>query len=121
MGIVAFPTMFFVKLSILLLYLRIFGIDKTFRNIIFALTAIQAVFYLGSTGIAIGLLYACDVEHARARSFCTQNYKVLMAQSVFGVVTDFLTLGIPIARVWRLQLSAHRKMGVIGVFMTGLM
>lgn len=110
-----------VKLSILLLYLRVFNADRKLRYAIYFFMTINAFFYLGSTGVAIGSLHLCTIEHARTRPFCTQNYKIVMAQSVFSMITDFLILGIPITRVWRLQLSVRRRIGVIGVFMTGFM
>lgn len=81
----------------------------------------QILFYLAFTGVAIGLMLLCTAKTATTRSFCTQSYKLVIAQSVFGVVTDFLVLGIPIVRVWRLHLSTRRKIGVIGIFMTGSM
>lgn len=121
MPILSYPTDLCMKLSILLLYLRIFGVERKFRYIIYLFMAVNVFFLFGSTGVAIRLIYLCNIERVRSRPFWSHNYKLVMAQSVFGMVNGFLVLGIPIVRVWRLWLPVRRKAGVIAVFMTGLM
>lgn len=83
--------------------------------------AVQTLFYLAFTGVAFGLLFLCTAKNATTLSLCTNNYKLVIAGSVFSVVTDFLVLGIPIMRVWHLRLSVRRKIGVTSIFMTGSM
>lgn len=47
--------------------------------------------------------------------------QVNAAQGVFGALTDFYTLAIPLTLVLRLQLSPARKAGIFGIFLTGLL
>ena len=44
-----------------------------------------------------------------------------VAQSVAGVAIDFLVFCLPIPVVWKLQLPLRKKIGVLAVFMTGLL
>lgn len=120
MSIIAWPTSLCTKLSILLLYLHVFHVDTKFRYIIYSFIAAIGFFYLGSIGEGFASLSLCTVEHVQTRPFCTKHYRLVIAQAAFSMVSDFAILGIPITRVWRLQLSFRRKIGVIGVFMTGL-
>ena len=96
-----------VKLSLLLLYLRIFAPDKITRYLI----------YLGIT-------------------ICTGGYTTLMFLAIFsnpvtliaankalGVLnlsSDVYTLCIPVAVVTKLPLSTQKRIGVLLVFMAGL-
>ncbi len=97
-----------LKLSLLLLYLRIFAPDKVTRYLI----------YLGM-------------------AFCTIAYTILMFLNIFsnvktviatnktlGVInfsSDIYILCVPTAAVSKLQLSTKKKIGVLLVFMTGIM
>jgi len=119
--VIYYPVIFCVKLSILLLYLRIFAISRGMKFLIYGAMAIQVVFYLAFTAVAIALEFLCTAESAATRPFCVQNYKVTILQSVFGVATDFYVLLLPVAKVWQLQLPFRRKVGVIAIFMTGFL
>lgn len=97
-----------LKLSLLLLYLRIFSIDRITR-------------YLTYVGMA----------------FCCLAYTILMFLDIFstfqmivntnkalGVVnfcSDIYILCVPVAAVSKLQLSAKNRIGVVFVFVTGFM
>ena len=107
-GIVLPPTMLSLKLSLLLLYLRIFAPDKVTRYLI----------YFGMT-------------------FCFLAYTVLMFFNIFSEVetvidtnkalgavnlfSDVYILCVPTTAISKLQLSVKKKIGVMLVFMTGIM
>ena len=44
-----------------------------------------------------------------------------IAQSIAGVAIDFFIFCLPIPVVWSLQLPLRKKIGVLTVFMTGLL
>lgn len=48
-----------------------------------------------------------------------QDYGVV--QGIFGLVTDFYLLFIPVPAVLSLQLPTRKKIGVIAIFMTGFL
>lgn len=119
---IGFPTYLFVKVSILLLYYRLFSIDRNVRYLIWAGIILQVIGYSAFTGCAIGLEVICtDAAIAETNAFCVNSYKVTYTQSLFSVVTDFYVLLLPVGVVLKLQLSPRRKIGVIMVFMTGLL
>lgn len=113
-------TYLFVKVSILLLYSRLFGVNRILRFFIRAGIALQIVGYTGLIGEAIVEIYLCS-WNPRPHSFCNHDYKVQYAQAVFSVLTDFYILILPIKVILGLQMSWRRKSGVMSVFMTGLL
>lgn len=119
MSIVADLTMFCVKLSALLFLLKLFGGGTSFRHSAYLIIAVQVLFYLASTGVTLGLLLLCTAKNGTTHAFCTQTYKLFIAQRVFGVITDILVVGMPVVVVWRL--SIRRKVRIISLFMTGSM
>ena len=97
-----------VKLSLLLLYLRIFSPDKVTRYLI----------YVGMT-FCIGAYITI--------MFVTIFMKVIIliaANKTLGVVnftSDVYILFVPLTVVSKLQLSTKKKIGFMLVFMTGIM
>jgi dolichyl-phosphate-mannose--protein O-mannosyl transferase len=110
-----------MKLSALLIFLKVFGIKTRFRYTTYFLVAVQAFFYLASTGITVGLLFLCIAENGTTHTFCTQTYKLIIVQRVFGVITDFLVLGMPIPVIWGLSYEVSKKIKITALFMTGFM
>lgn len=119
--ITAIPTVFCVKLSMFLLYLRIFAIDRTLRYMIWGGILFNALFYAGLTASAIALQFLCTSPSGKRNTLCLNNYKITMLSTVVSVITDFYVLLVPIKGVLGLKLSNHRKLGVILIFMTGLL
>ena len=119
---ISYPTYLFVKLSILLLYYRLFSVIKEIRYLIWAGILLQVIGYTAFTGYAIGLEIICsDPAIAETDAYCVNSYKVTYTQSLFSVITDFYVLLLPIGVVAKLQLSLRRRIGLIMVFMTGLL
>jgi len=102
------PTILLIKLSLLLLYLRIFGPDKVTRYLI----------YLGIT-------------------VCSLAYTIIMFLSIFASVetaingsktvgavnlsSDIYILCVPIMAASKLQMSTKKRVGLFLVFLTGIL
>ena len=115
------PVIFLAKLSLLLLYHRLFGVNKTMRYLIYFGIAFQAVFYLINTGFYAAAEAICiSAANLRTR-FCLREWIFTIIQGTVNVVTDFYVLILPVAMVSRLQLTPGRKFGVIAIFLTGLL
>ncbi|KAF4621901.1 hypothetical protein G7Y89_g14444 [Cudoniella acicularis] len=114
-------TIFCAKLSILLLYIRIFGVHQTMRIVAYTGIAVMGAFYTAMIGVAIGSLVKCNGLNALTVQFC-RNYSgpVVMLNSVFNVVTDFFVLLLPFPFALKLQLTFARKIGLLAVFSGGL-
>ena len=97
-----------LKLSLLLLYLRVFAPDKVTRHLIYFGMAICIVAYT--------ILLFLNIF---------SNFNVVIAANKFlGVMnlfSDIYILCVPIAVVSKLQLSVRKKIGVMLIFMTGIM
>ena len=52
---------------------------------------------------------------------CARTATLGQVQSAVNVVSDFYLLVIPIRAVWTLQMPRRERLGVIGIFMVGLM
>lgn len=118
------PIIFFAKLSILLLYLRIFVIvtgTKTYYAIHFTIWSIL-LFYLANLPVEI---WACTprrkIWDPTVEGKCINNDVVLVTGGVMNVVTDFAILLLPLVSIIRLQMPLPRKIGVSAVFATGFL
>lgn len=97
-----------VKLSLLLLYLRIFAPDKVTRYLI----------YIGMT-VCIGA-YTTLMFLAIFANVVT----IIATNKALGVVnlsSDVYILCVPMAAIMKLPLSTKKKIGVILIFMAGTM
>ena len=96
-----------VKLSLLWLYHRIFHPIKVTRYLIYAGMTF-------CTGAYISIMFV--------NVFATIN-TLIVANKTLGVVnfvSDVYILFVPLTAVAKLQLSTKRKIGIIMVFMTGI-
>lgn len=118
------PTVFFAKLSLFLLYLRIFSPDRWTRLMIY-LGAITCFICYMVTAVTMTAL--CIPRHeeswiiALLSSRCHKAITMTYVQGVFNIVSDFYLLLLPIPVVWKLQLTLRKKIGISAIFMTGLL
>ena len=97
-----------VKLSLLLLYMCIFAPDKVTRYLIYAGMAFCILAYT----ILMFLAIFSNVE------------TLIGANKTLGVVnlsSDIYILCVPVAAISKLQLSVKKRIGVLLLFMTGIM
>lgn len=101
-----------VKLSILLLYLRIFTVSRAFRVVTWV-TGTLVVAY--SVAGFIGTLAACKP----AKGSCRNITQLAVCSSVLNIVTDLVIFVLPLRQVWRLQATSKQKIGLAVIFTTG--
>lgn len=121
LSVVYGPVIFFVKLSILLLYFRIFAVNRIMKYLINFGIIFQTVFYVGYTAVYAATEVKCSGPEALEIAFCMKSYGFVVAQGGVNVATDFYILGLPIFMVSQLQMTLKRKVGVCAVFMAGLL
>ncbi|MCJ1242111.1 hypothetical protein MMC14_010118, partial [Varicellaria rhodocarpa] len=124
-NIVAGITFFFIKLSILLLYLRIFSLNLRTRYFIYFGVSAIFVFTVVST-ILYGVLCVPHKheswQETSASPRCSSSQEGLeTANGVFNAVSDIYILLLPLPSIWRLQLPMRKKTGLIATFLTGLL
>ena len=117
----AYPfTICFAKISILLLYLRIFKLDRTLRLAIHAGLLFTTFWYTAILGVAIAAIVKCNGLAQLSNQFCLNYAKpVVVMNAVINVVTDFYILVLPVPCVMKLQINRRRRIGLLLVFASG--
>ncbi|KAK7698062.1 hypothetical protein SLS64_012940 [Diaporthe eres] len=118
---VARTSMFFAKLSILLLYVRLFFPKGVTRSSLWWI--IQVVVWLNflyTVGLILALALQCVPYNKPYGSSCVNQYMVLISASIINIISDLLVLIIPMASLWRLNMSRRRKWAVWALFAFGI-
>lgn len=122
-----------VKVSILLLYLRTFAIERKVRWTVWIVLFITVASHL-----VIWMLLWTELSPLECnwvqyptkdleRASCTQNYDVeaLMPYPLFiaalNVVLDIVVLAIPCPYVWRLHIPKKEKIAIMIMLLAGVM
>ena len=124
LGIYYVPLIYVSKLSILLQYMKLFipnHTGKTYWSIHFLIWS-NLLFYLA---IMLAQIMEClpreKIWDPTVPGHCIDFTAVLIAGAVINVISDFLILVLPIGKIWQLQMSPKRKLGVSAVFTAGLL
>jgi hypothetical protein len=110
-----------IKISILLMYRRIFSIDPSFRMRSLLLLGVVSAFWLAVT---IATLLNCrPLKYSWIglswEQYCF-NYNIFwMITGVMEVVIDISILALPVRMVLQLQLSRKRRFSIMFVFLLG--
>ena len=120
---------FFIKMSLLLLYRRIFTtFDRTFRIALYVIMA-----YI--TGWSISALFVCIFACSPISFYWEQAFilvegpvipgkciNIVAAESGIGIlnaIADLSILSLPMMSVWRLKMDTYRRIGLSAVFSLG--
>ena len=119
------PLVTAIKCSILMLYLRLFGVRPAFRKTIYVMLSLVV-------GWCIAVFFAAIFQASPPRLLWTTNLKdlpkgahhidftaYLIGTAVPNVVMDFAILVLPMGIVWQLQISNRRKIALSAVFAVG--
>ncbi|KAL8818615.1 MAG: hypothetical protein Q9191_007902 [Dirinaria sp. TL-2023a] len=112
---------FFVKISILFFYLRVFQLQARLRYIIYALFFYCFVYYWVAFFTIVGL---CNAENRSWDITATMNCfaygKLIFAIGIMDLVADLLVLAFPVPMVLKLQISRSQKVYLLFVFLAGI-
>ena len=121
---ISYPiTMTIIRTSILLFYLRLFGVRKWFRRVLYVTEVVVVCWCIATVFPAIfrcnpvryGLLPITE----ETISHCDDIDGYLLATSVLNVVVEFWILLLPLSIVWTLQLPNKQKVAVSCIFLLG--
>lgn len=121
------PCLWFIKISLFVLYLEIFGLLRWLRYLAFGGMIVTGLFYFASM-FAFAIL--CSPKHghsqiayitALASPQCSKAQPLSTVIGAVSVVSDLYLIVLPLPAVWSLQLSFRRKLGVSAMFLTGFM
>ena len=112
-----------IKLSILFLYLRLFGVtNKRTRIAVWVLIGIVSAVLI--SGISANLSACKPVQklfNFSVPGTCKFSTSRAVALSSFQVATDILIVLVPIPMILKLKLPLPQKLGVLGMMATGLL
>lgn len=113
------------KSTLLSLYLRLFKPNRWAFWLIWAGIAVVAIIY---AACCIVVLVTCvprsneTWQDTTEFGACTRGQRLTNSiTGIFGVFSDLYILVIPLWQVSRLRLAPRRKVGVLAVFLTGLL
>ena len=111
---------YWAKLTIVLLLLRIFGVDARFRRVGWVFITTWTIY---SVIDVLLVVFECSPVRKAWEPLlpgrCIDIIHVGVASGVVNIIYDVILLIIPIPMVWRLQLAKKMKIAVTGIFMTG--
>jgi len=114
-----------IKLSVLLLYRRIFAANKRFNITSIVLCA---VIILWSFSFLMAYIFECGTNlwaiwtsGATIEKYCDNEAAQTVSFCVTDAVTDLLVITAPIPLIWTLQMSFGNKLGLLAVFSLGLL
>ena len=116
----------FIKLSVLLLYRRLFVIvGSLFKFYSLAMCGVIALWCL-SFFFAFAFQCGTDITNwwtsvATVEAYCDNTSAIIVAFGISDVVTDIMILITPLPIVWRLQMSTANKVGLMAVFLLGML
>lgn len=114
--------LYFVKLSLLILFYRVFGVNQHFRWALYSIVGIWTAYVAINTPVVIfrctPVRKAWDPE---VEGHCLDLVKLGVSAGYINIVTDFLILILPIPMVWSLHLSSKIRLGIIAIFATGIL
>lgn len=117
------PIAFGAKLSLFLLYYRLFARHQWIRYLVYIGIGSTAAMYTAGT-IVYG--YLCLPRHGQSwfeaslSPRCSkQIIMIAYVQSPFGILSDLYLLFLPLPAVWQLQLPLRKRLGIAGIFLTG--
>ncbi|CAD6576229.1 MAG: hypothetical protein ASARMPREDX12_007798 [Alectoria sarmentosa] len=118
------PTILMAKLSLLLLYLQIFRPNVRLRYCIYLSMGFLSLFYC-ATFIAYAVLSIPKPGQSQLAAILSvdtaKDIPLGITQGAVSVASDFYIFCLPIPVVWKLQLPPRKKVGVLSIFMTGLL
>jgi hypothetical protein len=118
------PTQMFAKLTFFLLYLQIFRPNVELRRYIWGGAAICTSFYIATSIPQFYYLIPGPGETWVSKITLDPDSSLAtvgVTASAFGIISDFYLFFLPVVGVWQLQMPKERKMGLIGIFATGLL
>lgn len=125
---ILFPLVhFFIKMSILLLYQRIFTTaNRAFVTGLYAIMTYVTVWFIVTLLVVIFNCTPIDffwrqIEPVTPDGFCVQHIPAEVGLGILNTIGDLATLILPTLALWNLQMSTKRKVAVAAIFLIGIL
>ncbi|KAH7130093.1 hypothetical protein B0J11DRAFT_243929 [Dendryphion nanum] len=116
-----FPSMFFPKLAILAMYMRIFSQQRIYRRTVYVIGICLILW--GTAGIITSLSYCRPFAYQWDKTIPGGKCGDIMAAyrwiSVPNIVADLIILVLPLPAIYNLQIDLANKIGLFLTFLIG--
>ncbi|KAL8718955.1 MAG: hypothetical protein Q9225_003967 [Loekoesia sp. 1 TL-2023] len=110
---------YLAKLSILILFYRLFGVNRLFRRAVYTVTVLWTLYTVVNTLLIIfGCTPVQKAWHPLIKGRCISLIDIAVAGGYFNIITDFLILVLPVPMVWSLHMPQKIRLALIGIFAT---
>ncbi|KXS98298.1 hypothetical protein AC578_6831 [Pseudocercospora eumusae] len=113
----------FVKIAILLTYLRFFS-DVKFRKWVFVVIGLNVISLIG---FIFALLFQCTpIPYAWLRwdgthkGTCVEFDHIAWPAAAINILLDLIVIGLPFPQLWKMKMNKRKKLQVMVMFGTGL-
>ncbi|KAF2088041.1 NAD(P)-binding protein [Saccharata proteae CBS 121410] len=121
-NIVYITAIFMAKVSMLLLYLRMFPRDTRLGKWIIGMISFLAIFWAAFLGVGIASEFKCVTIADSGSDFCTEvSTNLIIVQSSITVATDYYILLLPVIPFFKLLVQSRQKVLIVVIFLTGLL
>lgn len=111
------------KISILLLYIRVFGVWKSFKRLCYVVMGLVLAFTIASVTTSViqcsPINFAFDKTANGGHGTCIDMTNFWYANAGFNIGSDVIIISLPILPVRSLQLPLRSKIALCGVFAIG--
>lgn len=109
-----------VKMSLLLIIIRVFGSvhTKTLMGI-YVLIAIIVLYYVSGVFIKIFICWPISAYWKGETDKCMDQSAIITADAIISVISDLAILLLPVPLTWNLQMPTKRRLRIIGMLAAG--
>ena len=112
-----------IKISLLLMYYRIFAINKRFRIALYAAGTVTIMWFLACF---LDTIFQCTpVEaswnHSIPNAKCQNIEKAALSTGISNLILDVLFIALPIPVIWDLKLPKRIRVSLTGIFLLGIL
>jgi uncharacterized membrane protein YuzA (DUF378 family) len=111
-----------IKLSILFLYLRIFGTVNSFRRLAYIILALCLLWC--TAAMISNILYCIPIRkfwNPPVQGSCFNFPIFYLIVELIDILLDVIIIGLPLKTILGLQLSVHKKLALLGIFVLGIL
>ena len=120
--IMYFVTSVLVKISILLLYRRIFGVSQNFTRAVYATLSLVVAYFVVCVCLTFFGCHPVSYFWDKTQEGeCFDEVEFFKWNGVTNLLLDVIALALPLPMVWNLQLRTKQKLVLSGIFLLGFL
>lgn len=110
-----------IKISLLLLYHRLFSVNKHFRTALIVTGVLVIMWFLASFWDTIFECVPVQAEWNKGirNARCQSIRELALGAGISNLILDVLSLLLPVPMVWQLHVSKRIKVSLTGIFLLG--